>query len=175
MHARSILIHLLLDMGKPGEAAAVLQQMVQDTRVRPPVDDPLLAGMMAQVVLALLASGQYAEAEPLARECLAIREKKPPGDWRTFSTRSLVGDCLLGQQKYAEAEPLLLSGYQGLKEREASIPQFGKPRVQEALQRLVRLYGATSQTNQMAKWKMELEEFDRTQTNRTAANPATKP
>ena len=47
---------------------------------------------------------------------------KRPDDWSRFDTQSLLGDSLLGQKKYAEAEPLLLSGYEGLKAREARIP-----------------------------------------------------
>ena len=31
---------------------------------------------------------QYAEAEPLIRECLAIRERVLPDDWRTFNTKA---------------------------------------------------------------------------------------
>ncbi len=60
------------------------------------------------------------EAEPLLRECLAIREKALPDNWLTFNTRSMLGGLLLGQKKYEEAEPLLLAGYEGMKERENS-------------------------------------------------------
>jgi hypothetical protein len=49
------------------------------------------------------------------RACLAIREKKLPDDWRRFNAQSLLGGSLLGQQKYAEAEPLLVQGYEGMK------------------------------------------------------------
>ena len=56
-----------------------------------------------------------AQAESLAREALAILEKQRPDDWFTFDTRSLLGGGLLGQQKYADAEPLLLQGYEGMK------------------------------------------------------------
>ena len=45
-----------------------------------------------------------------------------PDDWLTFNARSLLGGSLLGQKKYAEAEPLLLSGYEGMKQREDKIP-----------------------------------------------------
>ena len=77
-----------------------------------------------QVVLAvnLLKQQRYAEAEPLLRECLKIREQNEPDDWKTFNTKSLLGGSLLGQKKYAEAEPLLLAGYEGMKQREGKIP-----------------------------------------------------
>ena len=83
-------------------------------------------GSLAELTSARLREGKFAEAEGPARECLAIRERDIPEDWRTFNARSMLGDSLLGQKKYAEAEPLLLSGYEGLKQREASIPPRGQ-------------------------------------------------
>ena len=74
--------------------------------------------MLAALGLNLLKQQKYADAEPLLRECLKIREQKEPDDWRTFNTKSLLGGSLLGQEKYAEAEPLLLAGYEGMKQRE---------------------------------------------------------
>jgi hypothetical protein len=48
----------------------------------------------------------------------------------------------VGQKKYAEAEPLLLAGYEGMKKREATIPPQGMDRLPEAALRLVQLYEA---------------------------------
>jgi eukaryotic-like serine/threonine-protein kinase len=69
----------------------------------------------------LKSQNQLAEAEPLLRECLVIREKMQPDAWITFDTKSMLGGALLGQKKYAESEPLLLSGLEGMKEREATV------------------------------------------------------
>jgi tetratricopeptide (TPR) repeat protein/tRNA A-37 threonylcarbamoyl transferase component Bud32 len=88
---------------------------------------------------ALLNDGKFAEAEPLARDCLAWREKVLPDDWLTFHIRSVLGGCLLGQKKYVEAEPLLVAGYEGLKCREHLVPYSAIPRLWEALERLVQL------------------------------------
>ena len=52
----------------------------------------------------------------------------------------MLGGALLGQKKYAEAEPLLLAGYEGMKQREKTIPALGNIRLPEALERLVDLY-----------------------------------
>ena len=79
----------------------------------------------------LIQQKKWAEAEPILRECLAIREKAQPDDWNTFNTRSQLGGSLLGQNKFAEAEPLILAGYEGLKAREAKIPAPGKPRLRK--------------------------------------------
>jgi eukaryotic-like serine/threonine-protein kinase len=63
----------------------------------------------------------------------------------------------LGQQKYADAEPLLLAGYAGMKKREAKIPPQGKVRLSEAVERLVQLYEATGKKDEAAKWRQERE------------------
>ena len=50
-----------------------------------------------------------------------IREKSQPDVWNTFTAKAMLG-ALLGQKKYAEAEPLLLSGDEGMKQRAKTIP-----------------------------------------------------
>jgi tetratricopeptide (TPR) repeat protein len=117
-------------------------------------------GLLAEHTLALLEPGKFAAAEPLARECLALREKMIPDDWRTFNARSMLGGSLLGQKKYAEAEPLLLSGYEGLKQRADKIPAAGNMRPREALQRLVQLYEETGRPELAAQWKKSLAQSD---------------
>jgi RNA polymerase sigma factor (TIGR02999 family) len=90
--------------------------------------------------------------------CLTTRERTMPDSWLTFRCKSLLGGALLGQKKYAAAEPLLLKGYQGMKEREDKIPALGKIRVSEALERLVQLYEATGKKEEAAKWRKQLDE-----------------
>jgi WD40 repeat protein/serine/threonine protein kinase len=111
------------------------------------------AGVLASLGLNLLKQQRYAEAEPLLRECLAIRVQKLPDTWLRFNTLSLLGGALLGQQKYAAAEPLLLQGYEGMKGREAQIPEPGKMRLPEAVERLVQLYEATNQPEKARLWR----------------------
>jgi hypothetical protein len=115
---------------------------------------------LAVSVMTLLVEGKFAEAEPLARECLALREKIIPDDWRRFNAQSMLGGSLLGQKKYADAEPLLLSGYEGLKQRADQIPAAGSMRPQEALQRLVQLYEETGRPELAAQWKKLLAQSD---------------
>ena len=68
----------------------------------------------------------------------------------------MLGGALLGQKRYAEAEPLLVSGYDGMKRLEATIPPQGRDRLTEALQRLVRLYEATNKPAEAARWRATL-------------------
>jgi hypothetical protein len=80
-----------------------------------------------------------------------------PVAWTAFNTKSLLGGTPLGQEKYADAEPLFLACYEGMKQREKTIPEQGKARLTEAIERLVQLYEATDKKDDAAKWQKELD------------------
>jgi hypothetical protein len=121
----------------------------------------------------LVAEKKFAEAEPPLRECLAIWAKRLPhgGDYYIALSRrgaareyayakSLLGASLAGRNNYAEAEPLLLQGYEGLKPQpgfnEDLTPLAQRYQV-EALERLVQLYDAWGKPDEAAKWRKELD------------------
>jgi len=79
----------------------------------------------------------------------------------------MLGGALLGQKKYADAEPLLLRGYEGLKQWEKSIPPQAANRLPEALERLIELYTATNKPDEAKKWQAERAKYLET-------NPAEK-
>ena len=81
-------------------------------------------------------SGSGPRPNRLLRESLAIWDARRPDDWNRFNTQSLLGESLLGQKKYAEAEPLLLSGYEGMRAREARLPASKKICLTEAGERI---------------------------------------
>jgi hypothetical protein len=155
------------DPAKPGDAAKIaglMQELLADARAALPEDSPQLAGQLASFGQMLLQVKAWDEAEPLIREALTIREAKAPDDWRTFNTRSMLGEVLLRRAEFAGAERLLLEGYRGMKDREAAIPAQGKVRLAEALDRLVDLYAAWNQAEpgkgydaKAAEWKAKAE------------------
>jgi serine/threonine protein kinase len=105
----------------------------------------------------LLLEGKPADAELKLRECLTLRKRIEPDAWTTFEAESMLGEALAAQKKYAEAEPLLVSGYQGLKSREEAIPAVDRPRLARALDRLITLYEAWGKDDQAARWREERE------------------
>jgi serine/threonine protein kinase/tetratricopeptide (TPR) repeat protein len=136
-------------------AAALAKELVADARRALPPNSAQLAAKLAQITFHLLKIKAYADAEPVLQECLTIRIKTQPDDWTTFNTQSLLGGALLGQQKYAAAEPLLLAGYEGMKKREKTIPLDAQARLAEAADRLVALYTATNKSDDLKKWQAE--------------------
>jgi tetratricopeptide (TPR) repeat protein len=120
---------------------------------------PDYASELATLGLNLLQQKKWTEADPVLRECLTIRAKVQPADWRTFNTQAMLGGALVGQGKYAEAEPLLLAGYAGMKQREKAIPSQGLARIPEALDRLIELYTATDKPEEVTKWRAERAKY----------------
>jgi serine/threonine protein kinase len=116
---------------------------------------PSFPNGLDEIGLNLLRHGQYAEAETVVRECLTIREKSKPDAWTTFYAKSVLGATLLGQQKYDQAEPLLIAGYEGMKARRNQIPLQGQASFVESAQRLVQLYEAWGKASEAARWRKE--------------------
>jgi serine/threonine protein kinase len=117
------------------------------------------ASELASLGSNLLQQKKWTEAETVLRQCLTIREKRQPDVWNTFNTQSMLGEALLGQQKYADAELFLLKGYSGLKQREKTIPPQGNTRLPEALDRLIDLAAATNKPDEAKKWRAERAKY----------------
>jgi serine/threonine protein kinase/tetratricopeptide (TPR) repeat protein len=98
------LLDAYVKAGETAKWAYLLLDELPEARQKFPKDSQQLASLFAQLGLALLEQKKAAEAEPLLRECLAIRQKTLPEHWLTFNTQSMLGGALLQQKKYADAE-----------------------------------------------------------------------
>ncbi len=136
---------------------ARLQQCLDQQRGRLAKNSTELAGRLATCSKVLLDLQAWAEAEPLIRESLSIREQVQPDDWSTFNSKSMLGEALLGQNRLVEAEAFLLEGYRGMLERRASMPAGAETRNREALERLVRFFEANGDAVGAAAWRSKLE------------------
>ncbi len=134
-------------------AAQVQEELIVIQRKCVGPNDPRLACSLASLGSLLLKARKTSEAERFLVEALRIREELEPNAWTTFDTRSLLGASFLGQKKFAEAEPLLLGGHQGMKSREKMIPSEQKTRLIDAIDRLVDLYIALGKAVEVARWK----------------------
>jgi eukaryotic-like serine/threonine-protein kinase len=141
------------------KALPPIEEVVSRQRKRLGADSRAFAGLLAKFGLALLDARQFPHAEKLLQQCLAIREKQEPELWTTFSTQSMLGGSLLGQKKFAEAEPLLLKGYEGMKQREKTIPPLDSIHTAEALDRLIGLSAATNKPDEEKKWRAERAKY----------------
>ena len=85
-----------------------------------------------------------------------MRAKATPDEWARYDAMSLRGGSLLIEGRYAEAEPLVVGGYEGMKAREARIDVPERFRLREAAERVVHLYEAWNQPDRAAAWKAKL-------------------
>jgi tetratricopeptide (TPR) repeat protein len=137
------------------DSAAPLYRAALESARKNPSDRETLATALAESGRSRLAAGDWTAAEALLREALAIHDAEMPLHWRTAEVRSLLGGALLRQKKAAEAAPLLRSGYEGMARSAAAIPLVDRPRLAEALDRLIAAGDAVGTKAELAAWKAE--------------------
>ena len=157
------LLGVLAEHGDRAAVVALTPKLVARARASQPAGSVELAQDLARVSFALLQVERWAEAETLLREILTIREAKLAGAWQPEVSRAQLGSALLGQRRFAEAEPLLVAGAEGLLQRVETMPASARFRVREAVARAVDLYvqwgeaEATPQRAELAaKWRERL-------------------
>jgi tetratricopeptide (TPR) repeat protein/tRNA A-37 threonylcarbamoyl transferase component Bud32 len=140
------------------EAEVWRRKWVATVKARAGAESTAYAEGLSALGSNLLEQGKNAAAEPILRELMVIRRKKAPEEWTTFDAELMLGTALLLQRRHAEAEPFLVRGYQGMKQREAEIPASVAPLIlRHALVRLVQLYDALDKQHEAAKWRQELK------------------
>jgi eukaryotic-like serine/threonine-protein kinase len=146
----------LLAAGRTGEATTLLEESRRLSKGKLPPGHPTSLVSQNNLTQAYLDANRWADAGRVARECLDQREKEDPEGWWRFHTMSQLGAALAGQGRHAEAEPLLLRGYEGLKTREATIQSTRRRHLAEATSRIVPFYEAWGRPEKAAEWRKKL-------------------
>jgi hypothetical protein len=73
----------------------------------------------------------------------------------------LLGASLASQKKYAEAEALLISGYMGMMEMEATTPAFEDVKIKRAGEWIVQLYQDWGKPAEAAEWQGKVQRTQR--------------
>ena len=145
------------DRGRYPEAVAKLFRCLEGyAKVQGPQSLDL-ATLKADLGLTHLKVGAPEKAEPLLREALRVYDKTMPEDWRRFEIRSQLGEALVAQKHYAEAEPLLLEGYQGMIARRKDITVDAWPRRPDPGRRVVRLYDEWGKPEKATEWRERIK------------------
>ncbi len=139
--------------GKYGLAERHAAQTLAGRRHALGPENPDTMASAADLALAYISERKFAVAEPVAREALEFNQKKQPDDWQRFRAESLLGASLAGQKNYAEAEPLLLEGYQGMAERKRRIDVPDWYHIDRAREWLAQLYQAWGKPGKAAEWR----------------------
>jgi non-specific serine/threonine protein kinase/serine/threonine-protein kinase len=168
---------LLQAQGKLDQAEPYLREALEKSRRVLGEEHPDTQGSAINLAELLERQQKFGEAETLWKQLLAMRSKTlPPADWRIANIKSRVGGALLQQAKFVEAEPLLLSGYEGLA-ASPQTPRKPQDRLSKAAQRLIDLYTAWNTAEpgkgydaKAAEWKAKLD-----QAQPDAAKPTSPP
>jgi hypothetical protein len=118
-------------------------------------EHPDTLATMNRLAALYLDEGKYGQAEALSRVASASYEKTNVGVWERFNSQSLLGESLVGQAKYADAEPLLLAGYEGMKRREAAIPAAYRSLLDNARRSIGQLYEGWGKPNKAGEWRKQ--------------------
>jgi serine/threonine protein kinase len=162
----------LKNLGEFTEAVSIQKERLPILRATRPADDPEIRNALAELTWTLLFSDQYLEAEPIARECLAMHERTDPDDYGKFWVQGMLGESLTKQKRYTEAEPLLLSAYEGVKKHENEIGSDWRGLfLGETIGRVADFYKATHQPEKTAEWKIIQADFDKAEATMKAAKP----
>jgi eukaryotic-like serine/threonine-protein kinase len=151
--SRSDLAALYRTENKYAQAAALFTPVLEARRRVLGRAHPDTTEVMVCLAEVRLQQKQYVAAESLLREALNNEEKTAPGGWRRFRSQSLLGASLAGQGTYPPAESLLLSGYQGMIERQATIPFEDRLALTQNREWIVQLYERWPKPEKAAEWR----------------------
>ncbi|MCG8649243.1 MAG: serine/threonine-protein kinase [Pirellulales bacterium] len=130
---------------------------------RKQTDRQRLAASLARYGSHLLKQGRFRDAEPVCTECLEIYRSETPNQWTHYHAMTLLGEALARQQKFPEAEALLLEGYRGLADGLDQVPDYTTIEPAELIETIIRLYDGWTKIGPREHWKGKLEEFNRAQ------------
>jgi len=98
----------------------------------------------------------YVGAESTLREALAACEKSEPDAWQCGNVRARLGASLADQKRFADAEPLLLAGYQGMTQHQDTMDAPDRHNLVDAGQATLRMYRDWGKPEKAAEWQRRL-------------------
>ncbi len=168
--------------GRPLEAVALEVQAKESRKEYPLTKTAGWASHLSRVAQRLHELGEHVAAEATWREALAMRAATIPNHWTHYDAMSRLGATLVEVGRFQEAEPLLLNGYNGMKDDPRVPPPSanqGADRKREALVRIIDLYEAwdaaepgQSYAEKAAEWRGKLETMDDDSANVPAESQA---
>ncbi len=152
---------VLKDSADLAAKSAPLRQAVENARGKPESQREELASALWNLFNFYIVEERFEEAEKHGREALALWEKIRPEDWNHFRVQAGLGRSLLLQGRVAEAEPLLVSGCEGMLRRRSEIPHALGEVLVRGINSLVELYLETDRAAPAAEWETRLAALSR--------------
>ncbi len=149
----SNLIDALLALRQPEEAEAIGRELIEVRRKLEPPAPGLVAQTLEQLGHAYYIQSNYAGARDAWKECVDLRSGIDPNHWLTNRARSELGAALTAQERFEEAESLLLMSYNALERQADEVPIVaGAGCLDDARARIVALYKAWGKSDEANNW-----------------------
>ncbi len=103
---------------------------------------------------------KYSEAESTLKEASDGLRRVAPNSTERYYAEIMLGACLAAQRRFEQAEPLLLSGYEGIGRAQRSFPQttvLGALTQDQAGGEIVRLYVDWMKSDKQTEWVEKLK------------------
>jgi tetratricopeptide (TPR) repeat protein len=104
-----------------------------------------------------LRQNNYSHAESALRDALMGYERANLWSWERYDCQRMLGASMAGMKRFAEAEPLLLSGYEGILQQHATIPAESRRDLRDAAAQIVKLYEDWGKPDKAADWRSKLQ------------------
>jgi tetratricopeptide (TPR) repeat protein len=148
---------LYLHQSKYRAAEAIYIKVLEFQRHVLAAEHPRRLASMNDLAALYIKTHKYAMAEPLLREALNSHDKSSPNSWVRYNCQSLLSASLAGQRRYAEAESLLLSGYQGMLLRKTTIPWERRSALNYGAEWILQLYESWGKPDGVVEWRDRLQ------------------
>ncbi len=120
-----------------------------------------LATLLANVANSLLKLGEAESALAHCKECLDLRQRVMPDDWRVPVTKSLLGECYLQLNQLDDAGRLLKEAYAEFEKRRSQVSESSQNSyLSELCRRLVAWSERTGNEDDTRKWREQLAKLD---------------
>jgi tetratricopeptide (TPR) repeat protein len=150
---------LYRNQGKYAQAEPLFIKVLEtESRVLGPAHSTTLRHTN-DLALLYVDTGQYAQAERLLREALSRYQTDKVSNWNPSYCQSLLGASLTGQKKFAEAEPLLLSGYHGMLQQASIVSWERRSALKNGAQWIIQLYQEWGKPEKVTEWRNTLQKI----------------
>jgi tetratricopeptide (TPR) repeat protein len=111
-----------------------------------------LSHNLVDLGLAWMQLNRPKEAEEALRECIKLREERPPF-WGLYDATSDLGAALAAQGRMEDAEPMLIKGY----EKMIGFKDAWPNRKVEAIDRIISFYNTWNKPEKAREWRLRKE------------------
>ncbi len=120
-------------------------------------EHPRRLASMNDFAFVYLARREYVKAEHVALAALDAYKSVGTDTWHRYESEFLLGASLAGQNRYIEAQPVLLSGYAGMMRRDAKVPAGSQFKLKDAGAWIVRFYESSNHKEAAREWRQTLQ------------------